>query len=90
MSSKSPPPIANGLTAAPKDPEKERKKAEKIQKYNEKKAKAKAANAQAIQGPSKTMAKKAKQDTSMDEPLPPYIEKTPPGDKKGKLSHMRR
>ena len=82
MSSKSPPPMANGLTAAPKDPEKERKKAEKAQKYNEKKAKAKAANAQSIQDPSKTLAKKAKQDTSKDEPLPPYIEKTPPGEKK--------
>ena len=83
MSSKSPP-IANGLTAAPKDPEKERKKAEKTQKYNEKKAKAKAANAQATQGTSKTMAKKAKHDTSKEEPLPPYIEKTPPGKKKSK------
>lgn len=84
MSSKSPPPIANGLTAAPKDPEKERKKAEKTQKYNEKKEKAKAANAQSIPGPSKTMAKKARQDTSKDEPLPPYIEKTPAGEKKSK------
>ena len=87
MSSKTPPPVANGLTAAPKDPEKERKKAEKTQKYNEKKAKAKAANAQATQGSSKTMAKKVKQDSSKDEPLPPYIEKTPPGEKKSKLSH---
>ena len=82
MSSKSPPPVANDPTAAPKDPEKERKKVEKTQKYNEKKAKAKAANAQAIQGPSKTMAKKAKQDDCKDEPLPPYIERTPPGEKK--------
>ena len=81
MSSKSPP-TANGLAAAPKDPEKERKRAEKTQKYNEKKAKAQAANAQATQGISKTMAKKAKHDISKDEPLPPYIEKTPPGEKK--------
>ena len=88
MSSKSP--MANGLVAAPKDPEKERKKTEKTQKYNEKKAKAKAANAQATQGPSKTMTKKAKQDTSNDEPLPPYVEKTPPGEKKSKCSHMYR
>lgn len=90
MSSKSPPSpqIANGLPAAPKDPEKERKKAEKAQKFNEKKAKAKAANAQATQGPSKTMAKKAKQDTSKDEPLPPYIEKTLPGEKKSMCSHI--
>lgn len=82
MSSKAPFPMANGLTAASKDPEKERKKAEKIQKYNEKKVKA--VNAQSIQGSSKPMAKKAKQDTSEDEPLPPYIEKTPPGEKKSK------
>lgn len=90
MSSKSTPQLANGLTAAPKDSEKERKKAEKTQKFNEKMAKAKAANAQAIQGPSKTMAKKAKQDTSKDEPLPPYIEKTPPGEKKSKRPYMHR
>lgn len=79
------PPTANGLAAAPKDPEKERKKAEKIQKYNEKKAKAQAANAQATQGISKaTAARVAKQDISKDEPLPPYIEKTPHGEKKSK------
>ena len=92
MSSKSPPPpqIANGLPAASKDPEKERKKAEKLQKFNEKKAKAKAANAQATQGPSKTMAKKAKQDTSKDDSLPPYVEKTPRGEKKSMCSHVHR
>ena len=85
MSSKSPP-LAKGFVAAPKDPEKERKKAEKIQKYNEKKAKA--ANAQATHGPSKTVTKKAKQDASKDEPLPPYVEMTTPGEKKSKCSHM--
>lgn len=90
MSSNSIPSLANGLTAAPKDPEKERKRAEKAQKYNEKKAKAKAASAQATQGTSKTMAKKAKPDTSKDEPLPPYIEMTPPGEKKSKKPHMHR
>lgn len=90
MSSNSTPPLANGLMAAPKDPEKERKKAEKLQKFNEKKAKAKAASAQATQGPSKNTAKKAKQDTSKDEPLPPYKEMTPPGERKGKELQMYR
>ena len=90
MSSNPTPPLANGLMAAPKDPEKERKKAEKIQKFNEKKAKAKAASAQATPGTSKTIAKKAKQDTSKDEPLPPYKELTPPGERKSKKMHMYR
>lgn len=57
MSTKSPPPRANGPTVPPKYPEKEREKAEKTQRYNEKKAKAKIDSVQAIQGLSKTMAK---------------------------------
>lgn len=89
-SNPTPPLLANGLMAAPKDPEKERKKAEKLQKFNEKKAKAKATSAQATHGTSKTVAKKAKQDTSKDEPLPTYKEMTPPGERKSKELHMYR
>lgn len=63
-----------------KELEKERKKAEKQKKFEEKKAKAVPAP-----GVSKTKEKKAKQDSTKDEPLPEYQEQTPPGEKKSML-----
>lgn len=56
--------------------EKERKKAEKMKKFQEKQA-----TKPAVPAPSKTKEKKAKAD-SKDEPLPEYVEETPPGEKK--------
>ena len=56
--------------------EKERKKAEKMKKFQEKQATKPAALV-----PSKTKEKKAKAD-SKEEPLPEYVEETPPGEKK--------
>ena len=60
--------------------EKERKKAEKIKKFEEKKAKA----ASTTNAPSKKQEKKAKQDNSKDGALPEYVEDTPVGEKKSK------
>lgn len=58
--------------------ERDRKKAEKAKKFAEKKSKNEKAAAPA---PSKTKEKKSKQN-SLDEPLPEYVEETPPGEKK--------
>lgn len=60
--------------------EKERKKAEKQKKFDEKKAKT--SNATATAAPSKTKEKKAKQGAEKEAPLPEYVEETPPGQKK--------
>lgn len=70
--------------------EKERKKAEKAKKFAEKQAKS-------VTGPSapaasKNKEKKAKQEAAKEEPLPEYVEETPPGEKKsksGKSRHVR-
>jgi valyl-tRNA synthetase len=63
--------------------ERERKKAEKQAKFNEKKAK------QANTAPptsSKSKEKKAAAEKKAEaEVLPPYVEETPAGQKKGKL-----
>lgn len=65
--------------------EKERKLAERNAKYAAKKAKA--ADTAATAATSKTKEKKSKQDASKDEPLPDYVEETPPGQKKSTSSH---
>ncbi|MCJ1228351.1 Valine--tRNA ligase, mitochondrial [Toensbergia leucococca] len=61
-----------------KELERERKKAEKAKKFAEKQSK--------TSGPttalSKNKEKKAKQEATKDEPLPEYVEETPPGEKK--------
>jgi hypothetical protein len=62
--------------------EKERKKAEKQAKFDQKKAKAATAAPAAT---SKTKEKKAKADKDAEkEVLPPYVEETPFGEKKSK------
>lgn len=63
--------------------EKERKKAEKQKKFDEKKAKT--SNAAATAALSKTKEKKAKQSEEKEAPLPKYVEETPPGEKKSRL-----
>ena len=68
--------------------EKERKKAEKAKKFADKQAKT--LNNAAAPATSKTKEKKAKQETTKDPPLPEYVEETPPGKKKCKLSIIRR
>lgn len=65
--------------------EKERKKAEKAKKFAEKKAKTATAPSAAPTA-SKTKEKKAKSDAAKDEPLPEYVEETPPGEKKSTQS----
>lgn len=60
--------------------EKERKKAEKQKKFDEKKAKTSGSAATAA--PSKTKEKKAKQGAEKEAPLPEYVEQTAPGQKK--------
>lgn len=60
--------------------EKERKKAEKAKKFAEKQAKT--TNGNLTAAPSKTKEKKAKAQSSKEEPLPDYVEETRPGDKK--------
>lgn len=63
--------------------EKERKKAEKQAKFDQKKAKAAAATPAAI---SKSKEKKAKAEKKAEEGhLPAYVEETPAGDKKSML-----
>lgn len=62
--------------------EKERKKAEKQKKFDEKRAKT--SNAAATAAPSKTKEKKAKQSEEKEAPLPKYVEETPPGQKKSR------
>ena len=64
--------------------EKERKKAEKAKKFAEKQAKT-VTGASTISTTSKTKEKKAKSDGTKDEPLPKYVEETPPGEKKSVL-----
>ena len=61
--------------------EKDRRKAEKDRKFQEKKA---AQQLKAINEPqtSKSKEKKAKQEAAKDEPLPEYVEETTPGEKK--------
>lgn len=63
--------------------EKDRKKAEKAKKFAEKKAKTTEVGVGSAT--SKTKEKKAKQDSSKDEPLAEYVEETPPGEKKSML-----
>jgi valyl-tRNA synthetase len=63
--------------------EKERKKAEKAKKFAEKQAKIATT---AATGPSKSKDKKTKPDAVKVEPLPEYIEETPPGQKKSWFS----
>ncbi|MCJ1252736.1 hypothetical protein MMC24_000542 [Lignoscripta atroalba] len=67
-----------------KELEKERKKADKARKFAEKQAEKqlKAMNGSATPAPSKSKEKKAKQEATKDEPLPEYVEETPPGEKK--------
>lgn len=60
--------------------EKERKKAEKVKKFAEKQAKN--VNGSATPTTSKTQEKKAKAASAKEEPLPEYVEETPPGEKK--------
>jgi valyl-tRNA synthetase len=63
--------------------EKERKKAEKQAKFDQKKAKAASATPAAT---SKSKEKKAKAEKKAEEGiLPAYVEETPAGDKKSKL-----
>ena len=61
--------------------EKERKKAEKSKKFAEKQAKS-VPGASTNPATSKTKEKKVKSDSVKDEPLPKYVEDTPPGEKK--------
>jgi valyl-tRNA synthetase len=65
--------------------ERERKKAEKQAKFDQKKA------AQANAAPaatSKSKEKKAKAEKKAEEEvLPPYVEETPPGQKKSMFEH---
>ena len=42
-------------------------------------------NGSATPAPSKSKEKKAKQEATKDEPLPEYVEETPPGEKKSML-----
>ncbi|KAI0022290.1 tRNA synthetases class I-domain-containing protein [Xylariomycetidae sp. FL0641] len=63
-----------------KELERERKKAEKDAKFQQKKAKA--AAAQAAQKSAPVKEKKAKAPKPEEEPLPPYVEDTPLGEKK--------
>lgn len=64
--------------------ERERKKAEKQAKFDQKKAKASTAPAQQLS--SKNKEKKAKAaEKAEEEVLPPYIESTPQGAKKGNI-----
>jgi len=62
--------------------EKERKKTEKAKKFAEKQAKT--VNGAATPALSKNKEKKAKAESSKEEPLPEYVEETPPGEKKSK------
>lgn len=62
--------------------EKERKKAEKQAKFDQKK-RAQAANASTAPAVSKNKEKKAKAEKKTEEEvLPPYVEDTPAGEKK--------
>lgn len=60
--------------------EKERKRAEKTKKFAKKQAKT--VNGSATPTLSKTKEKKAKAASAKEEPLPDYVEETPPGEKK--------
>ncbi|KAI9845962.1 MAG: Valine--tRNA ligase, mitochondrial [Thelocarpon superellum] len=62
-----------------KEVERERKKQEKAKKFAEKKMKSTSAEAAP---PSKSKEKRAKQEAAKEEPLPPYHEDTPVGEKK--------
>ncbi|KAH8815082.1 valyl-tRNA synthetase [Xylogone sp. PMI_703] len=76
-------PITDGdkKVKSEKELERERKKAEKQAKFEQKKAKA--ANTAASGVPSKNKEKKAKAEKKAEEEaLPPYVEDTPPGEKK--------
>ncbi|KAL8987545.1 MAG: hypothetical protein Q9177_003253 [Variospora cf. flavescens] len=64
-----------------KELEKERIKAEKQKKFDEKRAKT--CNNAAMAAYKKTKEKKAKQGVEKEAPLPKYVEETPPGHKKG-------
>lgn len=64
--------------------EKERKKAEKQKKFDEKKAKT--TNGLATAAASKTKEKKIKQDAEKEAALPKYVEETPLGQKKSTLN----
>ena len=66
--------------------ERERKKAEKQAKFDQKKA-ATAAKAGPA-GPSKTKEKKAAAAAEKKPALPPYVEETKPGDKKSKAIQL--
>lgn len=60
--------------------EKERKKAEKLKKFSEKKAKT---SSDAVS--SKVKDKPAKKESAKETPLPEYVEDTPPGEKKSEF-----
>ena len=64
--------------------EKERKKAEKAKKFAEKQAKT--ASTPASIAPSKTKEKKAQASAQKEAPLPEYVEETPVGEKKSRVS----
>lgn len=61
--------------------EKERKKDEKAKKFAEKQKKTLNAAPAAA---AKSKEKKAKAETAKEEPLPEYVEETPPGQKKSR------
>ena len=63
--------------------EKERKKAEKLKKFSEKKAKT-SSNADS----SKTKDKPAKKESAKEIPLPEYVEETPLGEKKSQFREL--
>lgn len=67
--------------------EKERKKAEKAKKFAEKQAKT--VNGPGAPATSKSKEKKAKQEAVKEEPLPEYVEETPPGEKKSMSAGLR-
>lgn len=67
--------------------EKERKKADKAKKFAEKQAKT--VNSSAAPATSKSKEKKAKQEAVKEEPLPEYVEETPPGVKKSMSVWLR-
>lgn len=66
--------------------ERERKKAEKQAKFDQKKAASAAKTG--TTGPSKTKEKKAALAAEKKPELPPYVEETKPGDKKSKAGPL--